>query len=176
VTDNRPFAEALIAHLPALRRYAVSLVGNAHLADDLVQDCIERALRQSSQLRELSRLSGWLRRILYNLYIDEMRRTRTRGKERDLDELADHLELSVPASERDAVRDVSKAISHLSVEHREILLLVSVEELNYREIAEELGIPQGTVMSRLARARDQLRSIMQDDNVVALRSAGRGLS
>jgi RNA polymerase sigma-70 factor (ECF subfamily) len=174
VTGNQPFAEALIAHLPALRRYAVSLVGNAAMADDLVQDCIERALRQSAQLRELPRIAGWLRRILHNLYIDEMRRGRNRGKERDLDEFADHLELSVPASDRDAVRDLSKALDQLSVEHREILLLVSVEELNYREISEELGIPQGTVMSRLARARDRLRSIMQNEEVVALRSGSKG--
>ena len=174
MTGNQPFAEALIAHLPALRRYAVSLVGNAAMADDLVQDCIERALRQSAQLRELPRIAGWLRRILHNLYIDEMRRGRNRGKERDLDEFADHLELSVPASDRDAVRDLSKAMDQLSVEHREILLLVSVEELNYREISEELGIPQGTVMSRLARARDRLRSIMQNEEVVALRSGSKG--
>ena len=60
------------------------------MADDLVQDCIERALRQSAQLRELPRIAGWLRRILYNLHIDEMRRTRIRGKEHDVDELADH--------------------------------------------------------------------------------------
>jgi RNA polymerase sigma-70 factor (ECF subfamily) len=160
VTGNQRFADTLVAHLPALRRYAVSLVGNPTLADDLVQDCIERALRQSAQLREPPRIAGWLRRILYNLYIDEMRRGRTRGKEQDVEDLADRLELSVPAGDRDTVRDLSKAMSQLSVEHREILLLVSVEELNYREIAEELGIPQGTVMSRLARARDRLRNIM----------------
>ncbi len=174
MTSDPAFAEALVAHLPALRRYAVSLVGNAALADDLVQDCIERALRQSSQLRELPRIAGWLRRILHNLYIDEIRRDRTRGKQSDLDELADQLELSVPAPERDAVRDISKAMNHLSLEHREILLLVSVEELNYREIAEELGIPLGTVMSRLARARDHLRNIMQDEKVVAFGSRAKG--
>jgi RNA polymerase sigma-70 factor (ECF subfamily) len=175
VTGSQWFAEALVAHLPALRRYAVSLIGNSALADDLVQDCIERALRQSAQLRELPRIAGWLRRILYNLYIDEMRRGRAKGKEQDVSELADHLELSVPASDRDVVRDLSKAMSQLSVEHREILLLVSVEELNYREIAEELGIPQGTVMSRLARARDRLRSIMQGEGaeIVPLKSVSK---
>lgn len=173
---DRPFADALVAHLPGLRRYAVSLVGNAGLADDLVQDCIERALRQSSQLRELPRIAGWLRRILYNLYIDEIRRVRTRGAERDVGELADNLELSAPAPERDGVRDIAKAMNRLSIEHREILLLVSVEELNYREIAEELGIPQGTVMSRLARARDHLRSLMQDEKVVLLRPCAKGRS
>lgn len=173
MTSDRAFAEALVAHLPRLRRYAVSLVGNAALADDLVQDCIERALRQSAQLRDLPRIAGWLRRILHNLYIDEMRRVRARGKESDLDDLADRLELSVPAPERDAVRDLSRAMRQLSMEHREILLLVSVEELNYREIADELGIPQGTVMSRLARARDHLRNIMQDEKVVALRPVSK---
>jgi RNA polymerase sigma-70 factor (ECF subfamily) len=175
VTGDQRFADTLVAHLPALRRYAVALVGNPALADDLVQDCIERALRQSTQLRELPRIAGWLRRILYNLYIDETRRVRTRGREQDVDELADHLELSVPASDRDAVRDLSKAMSQLSVEHREILLLVSVEELNYRELSEELGIPQGTVMSRLARARDRLRGIMQGQGaeIIALEPASK---
>lgn len=177
VTGSKWFAEALVAHLPALRRYAVSLIGNTALADDLVQDCIERALRQSSQLRELPRIAGWLRRILYNLYIDEMRRSRAKGKEQDVDELADNLELSVPACDRDAVRDLAKAMSQLSLEHREILLLVSVEELNYREIAEELGIPQGTVMSRLARARDRLRGIMQGEGaeIIALKRVPKEL-
>ena len=176
MTGNPQFAEALIAYLPALRRYAVSLVGNATMADDLVQDCIERALRQSSQLRELPRLGGWLRRILHNLYIDEVRRGRNKSKAYDLDEVADHLELSVPPSDREAMQDISNAMDRLSTEHREILLLVSVEELSYREIAEELGIPQGTVMSRLARARDHLRSIMQDGNVVNFRSGSKGYS
>ena len=177
VTGSQWFSEALVAHLPALRRYAVSLIGNTAQADDLVQDCIERALRQSSQLRELPRIAGWLRRILYNLYIDDLRRNRAKGKEEDVDGLADHLELSVSAADRDTVRDLSKAMGQLSVEHREILLLVSVEELNYREIAEELGIPQGTVMSRLARARERLRGIMQGEGaeVVALRPVSKEL-
>ena len=172
--EAQKVTNALVAHLPALRRYAASLIGNTAQADDLVQDCIERALRQSSQLRELPRIGGWLRRILYNLYIDDLRRNRARGKEEDVDEFADHLELSVSAADRHAVLDLSKAMRRLSVEHREILLLVSVEELNYREIAEELGIPQGTVMSRLARARERLRSIMQGEGreIVDLPSAG----
>lgn len=162
VTGSKRFSDALVAHLPALRRYAGSLIGNTAQADDLVQDCVERALRQSSQLRELPHIAGWLRRILYNLYIDDLRRNRRKGNEEDVNEFADDPELSVSAGDRDAVLDLSKAMSQLSVEHREILLLVSVEELNYREIAEELGIPQGTVMSRVARARERLRSIMQD--------------
>ena len=74
---SRPFTDALVAQLPSLRRYAVGLVGNTAPADDLVQDCMERALRQEAQLREPDRLGGWLRRILYHLYIDGIRRALT---------------------------------------------------------------------------------------------------
>ncbi|MEA1648130.1 MULTISPECIES: RNA polymerase sigma factor [Nitrospirillum] len=160
---TQQFANALVMQLPALRRYALALVGNAALADDLVQDCVERALRQSAQLRELPRISGWLRRILRNLYTDEIRRGNSRGEEQDITELADHVELSAPPTDVGAARDFVKAVSRLTPEHREILLLSSVEELNYREIAEELDIPVGTVMSRLARARERLRSVMQGE-------------
>ena len=155
------FADALVAQLPALRRYAMALVGNAALADDLVQDCIERALGQEAQLREAERLAGWLRRILYHLYIDEIRRKRRRGREQDINELADNLELSAPAPDNSAMKEFVQAVNRLSAEHRQILLLVSVEELSYREIADELEIPLGTVMSRLARARERLRELMQ---------------
>jgi RNA polymerase sigma-70 factor (ECF subfamily) len=155
------FSDALVAQLPGLRRYAMALSGNAALADDLVQDCIERALGQESQLREIGRLAGWLRRILYHLYIDEIRRGKRRGREQDIAELADHLELSAPAPDNSAAREFIHAVNRLSVEHRQILLLVSVEELSYREIADELEIPLGTVMSRLARARERLREILQ---------------
>jgi len=161
---SRPFSDALVAQLPGLRRYAMALAGNAALADDLVQDCIERALGQEAQLRELARMAGWLRRILYHLYIDEIRRGRRRGREQDIADLADHLELSAPAPDNSAVKEFIHAVNRLSVEHRQILLLVSVEELSYREIAEELDVPLGTVMSRLARARERLRELMENNS------------
>jgi RNA polymerase sigma-70 factor (ECF subfamily) len=160
---TRPFADALVAQLPGLRRYAMALVGNAALADDLVQDCIERALGQEAQLRESERIAAWLRRILHNLYIDEIRRGKRRGREHDIADLADHLELSAPAPDNSAALEFIDAVNRLSVEHRQILLLVSVEELSYREIADELDVPLGTVMSRLARARERLRGLMQGD-------------
>jgi len=166
VSPSSAFTDALVAQLPALRRYAVGLVSHVALADDLVQDCIEKALGQESQLRELERLGGWLRRILHNLYIDEIRRGKRRGRERDITELADHLELSEPAPDNSAKMEFVHALNRLSVEHRQILLLVSVEELSYREIADELEIPQGTVMSRLARARERLRSVLQGESTV----------
>ena len=161
VTHSPAFSDALVAQLPALRRYAMALAGNSALADDLVQDCIERALGQQAQLRESERLAGWLRRILYHLYIDEIRRGKRRGREQDITEMTDRLELSAPAPDNSAMREFIHAVNRLSVEHRQILLLVSVEELSYREIADELEIPLGTVMSRLARARERLRDLMQ---------------
>lgn len=174
MTTHEEFVQALVAQLSGLRRYAIALVGNATLADDLIQDCIERALRQSTHLRDLERLPGWLRRILYNLYIDEIRRNRGRGKQQDIAELSDHLELSVSASDGIAIRDFLEAINALSLEHRQILLLVGLEGLNYREIADELKIPIGTVMSRLARARERLRSILEDgSDIVHLPSRPR---
>ena len=171
MTAHEDFVTALVAQLPGLRRYAVALVGNAAFADDLVQDCIERALRQSAQLRDLQRLPRWLRRILHNLYVDEIRRNKGKGKEQDIADMADRLELSTPASDGMGPRDFLRAIGALSVEHRQILLLVGLDDLDYREVAEELGIPIGTVMSRLARARERLRNLMQSgaqSNVVPL--------
>jgi RNA polymerase sigma-70 factor, ECF subfamily len=158
---NRQFANDLIAQLPALRRYALALVGGSALADDLVQDCIERALRRPDALNDKQRLLGWLRSILHNLYIDELRRRRSRGREEDIADLSDNLTLSVPAADRGEFRDLVTAMATLNVEHRQILLLVGLEGLNYREISNELDVPMGTVMSRLARAREKLRGAME---------------
>jgi RNA polymerase sigma-70 factor, ECF subfamily len=170
MTSHEAFVNALVAQLPGLRRYAAALVGNTARADDLVQDSIERALRQSAQLRDLQALPGWLRRILHNRYIDEIRRDRSRGHLQDIDDYVDHLEVSVPAEDRAAALDFLRAMNGLSLEHRQILLLVGLEDLSYQEISEELGIPLGTVMSRLARARERLRGTMQD--TPAPRSSG----
>ena len=157
------FGEALIGQLPALRRYARALVGNPAQADDLVQDCIERALRQGDRLRELQRLGGWLRSILHNLYIDDLRRSRSRGPERDISDYADDFAVSTPAADRGTIIDFTRAMDSLTIEHRQVLLLVGLEDMNYREIAAELGIPIGTVMSRLARARERLRCALDGD-------------
>ncbi len=159
--SNKDFTTGLIAQLPALRRYALAITGNAALADDLVQDTIERALKQSSQLRDMASLPGWLRRILHNLHIDEIRRGKGRGPQQDIMELADHIALSIPAADSGAARDFARAMGALSLEHREIILLAGLEDLSYRQIADELGLPMGTVMSRLARARERLRQLIE---------------
>jgi RNA polymerase sigma-70 factor (ECF subfamily) len=150
----------MTAQLPGLRRYATALVGSAAAADDLVQDCIERALRQASKLEELQRIGGWLRSILHNLYIDDLRRRRRQGASVDLADVENSFAAVAPTRDHASVIDFERAIATLSFEHRQILLLVGLEGLNYREVAAELDVPIGTVMSRLARARQQLRGEM----------------
>lgn len=156
------FVRQVMAQLPGLRRYAIALAGSVVLADDLVQDTLERALRHAAQLRDIANLSGWLRRILHNCYIEEIRRGKGKPAQQDIEALKDTIALSVPASDAMGVRDFVWAMSQLSSEHRRILLLAGVEEMNYRQIAEELEIPIGTVMSRLARARERLRAILEE--------------
>jgi RNA polymerase sigma-70 factor (ECF subfamily) len=159
---EEPIEKALIEHLPGLRRYATALTGSASAADDLVQDCIERALRRWATLQDRQRLAAWLRSILHNLYLDEKRRGRSRGIGVDLTEMDNDLALSALPEDRTVATDLTRAMSRLSAEHRQILLLVGLEGLSYREIADELSIEIGTVMSRLARARDRLRQIMDE--------------
>jgi RNA polymerase sigma-70 factor (ECF subfamily) len=169
------FAKDLIGQLPALRRYATGLTGRAAEADDLVQDCIERALRRQDGLQAREKMGAWLRSILHNVFIDDLRRRRARGTSVDVRDLEDDLVLSAPPEDRAGMQDVLRATMALSVEHRQILLLVGVEGLSYREVAEELGVPLGTVMSRLARARERLREKLEAPgaDIVVLRP-GRG--
>jgi RNA polymerase sigma-70 factor (ECF subfamily) len=170
-----PFASSLIAQLPGLRRYALALVGNASLADDLVQDCIERALRRAATLEDPKRIAGWLRSILHNLYMDELRKKRSQGTGVDIAEMENSAVLSIRAGEGGNV-DFVRALNGLSIEHRQILLMVGLEGLSYREVADELNLPIGTVMSRVARARERLRGALEqgaDNDADADNAPGR---
>jgi RNA polymerase sigma factor (sigma-70 family) len=169
VVGKQPDAlvRALLAHVPGLRRYAAALAGNAADADDLVQDCIERALVRHDTLREPDSLGRWLRTILHNLYVTKLRRRGAASL--PIEDFAEDLALSVPPEDQGQIRDLVHALSALSVEHRQILLLVSLEGLSYREVAEVLDIPIGTVMSRLARARERLRALLERDEDRAVR-------
>jgi RNA polymerase sigma-70 factor (ECF subfamily) len=150
----------LIALLPRLRRFGVSLARSQDRADDLVQAACERALKAEDQWTPGTRLDSWMFRIMRNLWIDEIRRARTRGPEQDLDDTFDlagddGVKLSEMRSETNAVE---QAIQRLPEEFRSVLVLVCIEDLSYREAAEVLGVPIGTVMSRLARARRNIAS------------------
>jgi RNA polymerase sigma-70 factor, ECF subfamily len=152
----------MVGHLPALRRYALGLSGDRALADDLVQDCIERALRRVDTLADEQRLGAWLRTILFNVFIDGRRTSRSRGEVVEDGMLADLADPATPADVRQEAHEVLRATTALAPQQRQVLLLIAAEGLTYREAAEELGVPIGTVMSRLARAREQLRDALKD--------------
>jgi len=153
VTSRR---EAVAAEIPRLRRYARALLGDSSEADDLIQDTLERALARLDQWREGDNPRKWLFSILHNLYVDALRRTSRRPPHVGLDNLG--VEHSAPAA--DGVSDLDRALTLLSDEQREVVLLVGLEGLSYAETAEVLAIPIGTVMSRLARGRDRLRTLL----------------
>jgi RNA polymerase sigma factor (sigma-70 family) len=155
--------------IPALRRYARALVRDPVAADDLVQDCLERAITHWSQRRQDGDVRTWLFAILHNLAVNQMRQAARRGRHDSLD-VADEAALSHQPTQESPLlqRDIIKALAALPEEQRSVLLLVSVEELSYAEAARVLDIPLGTVMSRLARAREKLREAMNGGNVIRL--------
>ncbi|MFG6083289.1 RNA polymerase sigma factor [Paracoccus litorisediminis] len=149
------FAEAMIALLPNLRRYALSLTRRADQADDLVQQTAERAIANAASYDPAQRLEPWLFRIMRNGFIDQTRRQRSAGVQLDVHDMPEALPIDpAPALEaRLMLRSVEAAMAELPPEQREILHLVCVEEMTYAETARILNIPPGTVMSRLSRAR-----------------------
>lgn len=150
-------AQRLIELIPRLRRYARALVGDRASADDLVQDTLERAWTKLHLYRRGTDLRAWLFTVMHNVHVNKVR------AQRATDPLEDEMpELAQRAPQGDAllVRDLDRAVARLPAEQRAVLLLVTLEEMSYEEVAQTLGIPIGTVMSRLSRARDKLRAMM----------------
>jgi len=149
------FTDDLIAFLPNLRRFALSLCRRADVADDLVQITAERALAARDRFDPTTRLEAWLLRILRNAWIDHARRTTSRGQTLDIHEEPELLVVDGPAHTEAILmlRQTEAAMATLPPDQREVMMLVCVDELSYREASEVLGIPIGTVMSRLSRAR-----------------------
>lgn len=165
------FAHDLIALLPRLRRFARALAGSPDRADDLVQSACERALRARDTFQPGTRLDAWMFRILRNVWIDAARRSGARGGEHaGLDEVAEQAgwDGRDVTETRLMLAKARAAIAALPPESREVVVLVCVEELSYREAAEVLEVPLGTVMSRLSRARVKLARALgqvQDEDV-----------
>ena len=154
-------AIAIVAELPRLRRHALYLVYSHADADDLVQDCLEAALSKKASLQDHAKLRSWLFSILNNLFLMRLRSNARRGQALPIEDFADSLAASISPEDRDKARDLARAMAKLSIEHRQILLLLNVEEYGYQEVADTLGLPIGTVMSRLARARRRLRALLE---------------
>ena len=157
-------AERLVELIPRLRRYARALVGDRASADDLVQDTLERAWAKLHLYRRGTDLRAWLFTVMHNVHVNKVRATRV------TDTLEDELpELAQRASQGDTLllRDLDRAIARLPSEQRAVLLLVTLEEMSYEEVAHALDIPTGTVMSRLSRAREKLRTMMLGQGAAA---------
>lgn len=149
---------SLLTWLPRLRRYARALAGNPDDADDLVQDTMERAWARAGHWPGVADMRAWLFGIMHNLHVDRVRRPRLRMVQVD-DALP---EIAVPPAQGDRLSlvDLQAALDRLPLEQKQVLLLVALEEMAYADIAATLGIPIGTVMSRLSRGRERLRALM----------------
>ena len=156
--DSAALLPGILAEIPRLRRYARAMLGDRAAADDLVQDTLERAWSRCTLWRAGSDLRAWLFSIMHNLRVDQLRRPSV--STHSIDE--DDFEVPTRATQADRleVQDLESALRQLPDEQREVLLLVALEDLSYAEIASALGIPVGTVMSRLARGRERLRLLM----------------
>lgn len=154
--------QGLTELLPRLRRLARTLTGNVHDADDLVQIALERALSRAQQWRPDARLDAWVFGIVRNAWLDELR-----GRTRNLrvfapEEAGETVGEDAIGRQADAM-SVAAAVAHLPEEQREVVALVLVEGLSYRETADLLSVPIGTVTSRLARARATLQTLLGED-------------
>ena len=153
--------------IPRLRRYARALTGERSAADDLVQDTLERAWTKLHLWRAGSDLRAWLFTIMHNVHVNQVR-SRVASPTLPLDDDMPDAPVRPTQSDMLEVRDIDAALRRLPVEQREVLLLVALEHMSYQQSADTLGIPIGTVMSRLARARERLRMMLDAD-------AGAGL-
>ena len=161
VSANAPtsdqFADQLIAVLPRLRRFARGLSRSVTDADDLVQAACERALARRHQFQEGTRFDSWMFRIVQTIWIDQIR---ARDVRKEDGELAERLGSDEPVRRveaRLALDEARRAIDRLPHDQRAALLLVTVDGLSYKEAADVLRVPVGTIMSRLARARIALQ-------------------
>lgn len=152
------FAQKVEATIPALRRYARALTRDADIADDLVQDTLVRALR-SEHLFQGEEVRSWLYTILTNLNRNRLRSLARRPALSSIED-NDAPDLAGPEA---GGRDIERALATLADEQRQALLLVVLEGLSYREVAEVQGVPIGTVMSRLARARVQIKGYLDGE-------------
>lgn len=148
--------------IPALRRYARGLLRDMTAADDLVQDCLERVISHWPQRRNDDPRT-WIFAILHNLAVNRLKQTARRGEHLPF-ERVDEVSFARQPTQEDALlrNDILHALDQLPEEQRSVLLLVSVEDLSYAQTAEVLAVPIGTVMSRLSRAREHLRLLLEN--------------
>ena len=160
-------ADGIVAHIPPLRRYARALTGDHAAAEDLVQDTLERAWKRFRLWRRGTNLRAWLFAIMHNVFLNQVKASQSRQNQ-----ATDSAEVNLPVTpppqdERLDLRDLNRALRKLSAEKREVILLIGLEQLSYDEAAKVLGVPVGTVMSRLSRGREDLRLLMNRGSATA---------
>ena len=153
------FARLLEEQIPRLRRYARALTRDAIRADDLVQSSLVRAIAKQHLWEEGTNLRAWLFTIMHNQHVNHVRSSIREGVTVDLED-APAMTAEPVATTRLELRDLERALAKLPTEQREVILLVGLEGMAYEEVAEVLGVPVGTVRSRLSRGRDALRQLM----------------
>lgn len=157
----------ITSYIPGLRRYASALMRNPMEAEDLVQECLCRAIARARPWRSIRDVRAYLFTILHNLYVDKIAK---RSKTRDIvsDDLVEKKLVALPSQiGRLEIRDLGRALNQLSREQREVTLLIGLEGMSYESAARILGVPTGTIMSRLHRARETLRKLMDGDEIVS---------
>ena len=154
--------KAILAEIPRLRRYARALARDADLADDLVQDCLERALTHMDNWITGESPRRWLLTIMHHIFIDQVRKTKRRSV---VFVGASNADQPVQPSQMETLKshDVLAALQAVEPDRRAALALVAIEGLSYAEAASVLGIPAGTLMSRIARGRAELRAVLDDN-------------
>jgi RNA polymerase sigma-70 factor, ECF subfamily len=148
------------AEIPRLRRDARALAQDAMGADDLVQECLSRALSKLYLWREGTNLRAWLFTILHNQYVNHVRSSIRTGTPVEFDEAAPAMSQSASQEKRVELRDLDRALAQLPTDQRAVILLIGLEGMPYAEVGTVLGIPVGTVRSRLSRGRESLRDLM----------------
>ena len=157
------FAERLVEEIPHLRRYARSLTCDAEHGDDLVQDCLHRAWSRMHLWQQDGNTRAWLFTIMHNIFVNDIRKAQRLAPTEPL-ELRQHATVGQSDGDRAMLmRDLEQALAQLRADHREVLILVGVEQMSYQEVADLLDIPLGTVMSRLHRARSKMRDWMNGE-------------
>jgi RNA polymerase sigma-70 factor (ECF subfamily) len=157
--------QPIIEHIPGLRRYARALTGDVWAADDLVQDTLERACSRWRLWLAGTDLRAWLFTLMHNLFIGQVRQGLTRAKLVPTVDLEDvEHELRAPDTSLILAIDLQRCLLRLPDDQRVVLLLVTMEEMSYAEVAKVTGVPVGTVMSRLSRARGRMRELLDEPN------------
>jgi RNA polymerase sigma-70 factor, ECF subfamily len=167
------FHSRLEEQIPRLRRYARALTRDVNRADDLVQDTLVRALAKQHLWQVGTNLRAWLFTLMHNQHVNDVRRSNREGGNIDVDDMASVLVANTDPTSSRQLHELERALNRLPLEQRESILLVGLEGLRYDEAASILGVPIGTVRSRLSRGREALRKLMGLDELDAPAAAAQ---